>query len=143
MPLIKLLLTVSLAGVLVSSGPAWALQHCPTDNEAAGHVHTFQTKWVATSRDNTYSSVASAIKHRHHPLSRIHCPENQILKLFIGPVSSAFRLEAPKEAYGKTISPAVLNVTTRTVDGSLLDWAVRLLTMLHLSPHLFFSKLRI
>jgi hypothetical protein len=144
MRLVKAFGTACMVLVLVSSGAAWALQHCLLDSEAVNHVHIAHSESANPGRNGMYSTLAAAIERRHQPVSRIHCPENHILKFSFGPASSVFRLEPPKKANMKAIPPtALVNASTSATNAALLDWSVWLSTTPRISPHLFFSKLRI
>ena len=83
--LMKAFATACLAFLLVSSGAAWALQHCLLDSHPGDHVHASDSEAVNARSSLAYPAVASRIEHRHGPLSRIHCRDTPILKLSFGP----------------------------------------------------------
>ena len=126
----RLIPTLCLSIVLISSGTAWALRSCLIDGEAVEHAQSF---------NDEVPSRSGAIEHQHKPASKVHCPEYTLLKqLLFGPVSSIFRLEPPDRDTDARTTPSTI-----TTGGEFFDLTVRRSIKPHLSPHLFLSKLRI
>src|SRR5688572_14615496 len=106
----RLISTLCLSIVLISSGTAWALRSCLIDGEALGHAHS--------SNDEVPSS-GGAIEHQHKPVSRVHYPDYNLIKqLSFGPVSSVFRLETPDPHTDALSTPGTI-----TTGGELSDFA--------------------
>jgi hypothetical protein len=139
------LLRLSLALLLINAGAAWALQRCRTDAEAGEHIHP-TTKGETGHAESQVTDVppASIVDHQHEAATVVHCAQTHIIKLSFGLGASAPRLDPPKEswAFPSTLSAWANDPISRSKSsfGCPLDLP---LVSPHLSPHLFFAKIRI
>jgi hypothetical protein len=125
----KFISSLCLSIILVSSGAAWALPDCLMRGEGVDHEHLSNGELPFAGR---------VIDHPHKPEAKIHCPDDHILKLSFGPVSSIFRLEPLVQD-----AAALLNADAPISIAAPFDWTILRSINPHLSPHLFLSKLRI
>jgi hypothetical protein len=137
----KRIAILGLAIVLTSAGVSWALQRCLPDGESGDHVHPDQAESAFVMNNFEYSSTTLATDHRHQTASRIHCTESQILKLALGPASSAFRLQPPKDgdvrAFLAAALPKTVALNARPADSIYVSIKA------HLSPHSLIPRFRI